>query len=123
MTGRSRLAAVTARTARLSPALLVVAIAAGCARAPEPAPPAARARHHVLVTVDTLRADRVGASGYARARTPAMDALAARGTRFTRAFAPAPITLPSHASILTGRYPAGHEARHNGMRVHDPFRC
>jgi arylsulfatase A-like enzyme len=52
-----------------------------------------------------------------------MDALAARGTRFTRAFAPAPITLPSHASILTGRYPAGHEARHNGMRVHDPFRC
>lgn len=46
-----------------------------------------------------------------------MDALAARGTLFHRAFAVAPITLPSHASLMTGRYPAGHGARHNGMRV------
>lgn len=46
-----------------------------------------------------------------------MDGLAARGTRFTNAFAVAPITLPAHASILTGRYPAGHGARHNGLRV------
>ena len=46
-----------------------------------------------------------------------MDALAARGVRFTRAFATAPITLPSHASLLTGLYPAGHGSRHNGMRI------
>ena len=46
-----------------------------------------------------------------------MDGLAARGARFARAYATAPITLTSHASIMTGRYPAGHGARHNGIRV------
>lgn len=46
-----------------------------------------------------------------------MDGLAARGTRFERAYATAPITLTSHASMMSGRYPAGHGARHNGMRV------
>jgi arylsulfatase A-like enzyme/Tfp pilus assembly protein PilF len=71
------------------------------------------------VTIDTLRADRVGAYGYRAARTPALDALAKTGTRFDRAYAAAPITLVSHASIMTGRYPPGHGARHNGMRV-DP---
>jgi arylsulfatase A-like enzyme/Flp pilus assembly protein TadD len=88
------------------------------APSPGPAPsgtaPAA-IRMVILVTVDTLRADRVGAYGWAAARTPAMDALAARGIRFTRAFATAPITLPSHASVLTGLYPPGHGSRHNGM--------
>ena len=39
------------------------------------------------------------------------------GARFDHAFAPAPITLPSHASLMTGRYPPGHGARHNGIRV------
>jgi len=48
-----------------------------------------------------------------------MDGLAARGVRFDRAFSAAPITLTSHATILTGRYPPGHGARHNGMRM-DP---
>jgi arylsulfatase A-like enzyme/Flp pilus assembly protein TadD len=71
----------------------------------------------VLITIDTLRADRVGAYGWTAARTPAMDTLAARGVRFTRAFATAPITLPSHASLLTGLYPPGHGSRHNGMRM------
>jgi arylsulfatase A-like enzyme/cytochrome c-type biogenesis protein CcmH/NrfG len=70
-----------------------------------------------LITIDTLRADHVGAYGYARARTPALDALARSGTAFDRAYAAAPITLPSHASLLTGRYPPGHGARDNGMRV------
>ena len=88
----------------------------------EPAAPASSAapapiRTVVLITIDTLRADRVGAYGWAAARTPAMDALAARGIRFTRAFATAPITLPSHASLLTGLYPPGHGSRHNGMRM------
>ena len=90
--------------------------AARAAPAPEP-PPASRARHLVLITIDTLRADRVGAYGYARARTPRIDALAARGVRFEHAYATAPITLPSHASLMTGRYPPGHGSRHNGMRV------
>jgi len=74
-------------------------------------------RHVVLVTIDTLRADRVGAYGYAAARTPHIDALARGGSRFDLAFATAPVTLPSHASLMTGRYPAGHGARHNGIRI------
>jgi arylsulfatase A-like enzyme len=73
----------------------------------------------ILVTIDTLRADRVGVYGYARGRTPVIDALARRGTRFDRAYAAAPITLTSHASLLSGRYPQGHGARHNGLRVND----
>ncbi len=83
------------------------------ATAVTPAPPASL----LLVTIDTLRADRVGAYGWASARTPALDGLAARGARFDRAFANAPVTLPSHASLLTGLLPPGHGARHNGMRV------
>jgi arylsulfatase A-like enzyme/cytochrome c-type biogenesis protein CcmH/NrfG len=71
----------------------------------------------VLITIDTLRADRVGAYGYSRARTPTIDALARRGVRFEHAYATAPITLPSHASLMTGRYPPGHGARHNGIHV------
>jgi choline-sulfatase len=71
----------------------------------------------LLVTIDTLRADRIGAYGWRAARTPAIDALAARGVRVDRAYATAPITLTSHASLLTGLYPPKHGARHNGMRV------
>jgi arylsulfatase A-like enzyme len=79
--------------------------------------PKSSARNFVLITIDTLRADHVGAYGYTRARTPALDGLAARGVLFERAFAAAPITLPSHATLLTGRYPPGHGARDNGLRV------
>ena len=98
---------------------LLCATALSCTERPPP-PPAAvssAARNLVIITIDTLRADRVGAFGYASARTPAMDALAARGVRFERAYATAPITLPSHATMMTGRYPQGHGARHNGMRI------
>jgi choline-sulfatase len=66
-----------------------------------------------------LRADRVGAYGLSSARTPVMDGLAREGVRFSQAYAPAPITLPSHASLMSGRYPAGHGARHNGMAMND----
>ena len=76
-----------------------------------------RSRHVLLITIDTLRADRLGSYGYAPARTPSLDALAQRGVRFSRAYATAPITLTSHASMLTGRNPPGHGARHNGMAV------
>jgi choline-sulfatase len=69
----------------------------------------------VLVTIDTLRADRLGAYGYARAQTPTLDALAASGARFADATAHAPLTYPSHVSILTGRYPGAFGVRLNGM--------
>jgi arylsulfatase A-like enzyme len=58
----------------------------------------------LLITVDALRADHVGAYGYPRATTPAIDALAASGVRFTRAYAQAPHTSFSVASMLTGKY-------------------
>src|SRR6185369_11248411 len=75
------------------------------------------ARNLLLITIDTLRADHVGAYGWTRARTPTVDAIAANGALFERAFAAAPITLPSHATLLTGRYPPGHGARDNGLHV------
>jgi arylsulfatase A-like enzyme/Tfp pilus assembly protein PilF len=100
--------------------LLVVFVClavAACDRQERAPTPQAAVRNLLIVTVDTLRADRVGAYGYARARTPAMDGLAARGVRFENTYADAPITLTSHASLMTGRYPPGHGARHNGMRL------
>ncbi len=100
-------------------AFIVTLAAAGLtacsADTPRPAAPPPL-RHVVLITIDTLRADRVGAYGGA-ARTPALDGLARDGARFDRAYATAPITLTSHASLMTGRYPPGHGGRHNGMQI------
>jgi len=87
--------------------LLLGAGACGGARAPDARPSV------LLVSLDTVRADRVGCYGYPRARTPNLDALAARGTRFDRAYAPAPYTLPSHATLLTGLGPDGHGVHAN----------
>lgn len=59
----------------------------------------------LLITLDTTRADRLGCYGFDKAITPALDALAARGTLFEQAFSQVNLTLPSHCSIMTGRYP------------------
>jgi Flp pilus assembly protein TadD len=64
----------------------------------------------VLITIDTLRADRVG-----RGLTPTIDGLARRGTWFTNVRAAAPLTLPSHVSIMTGALPPAHGVRENGV--------
>ena len=66
----------------------------------------------LLITVDTLRSDRLGCYGARSVRTPAMDALAAQGTRFENALAQVPITLPSHTVILSGTYPMYNGTRH-----------
>jgi len=68
----------------------------------------------VLVTVDTLRADRLGVYGNDSGLTPNLDRLARSGVVFENASAVAPLTLPSHASILTGTYPLRHGIRDNG---------
>jgi arylsulfatase A-like enzyme/thioredoxin-like negative regulator of GroEL len=80
-----------------------------CARAPStpPAPP-----NVLLVTIDTLRADRIG-TGLA----PSIDRLAASATRFTSARTAVPLTLPSHATIHTGLLPPAHGVRQNGVDV------
>lgn len=67
----------------------------------------------VLVTIDTLRADRLGAYG-GSASTPNLDAVARNGALFRNAFAQSPLTLPSHSSILTGTLPTHHGVRDNG---------
>jgi arylsulfatase A-like enzyme len=64
----------------------------------------------VLVSIDTLRADHLGVYGYRRPTSPTLDRLAAESLVFARAFATAPWTLPSHASLLTGLYPEEHGA-------------
>ncbi len=71
----------------------------------------------VLITIDTLRADRLGAYGYAGARTPHLDALAARGRRFDQATTPLPRTTPALASLLTGLEPRSHGSREVGYRI------
>lgn len=69
----------------------------------------------LLVTIDTERADRLGCYGYGPAYTPTVDALAAEGLLFRNCVASAPITLPSHATILTGLQPPAHGVRDNGV--------
>ena len=67
----------------------------------------------VLVSIDTLRADHLPAYGYRQVETPAIDALRRDGVLFARAYAPVPLTFPSHASLLTGLLPAQHGVRDN----------
>lgn len=69
----------------------------------------------VLISVDTLRADRLGTYGATSVETPAIDALARAGVRFERAFSPTPLTLPAHWTILSGVEPWHHGVVDNGM--------
>ena len=83
----------------------------GCAGSPPP--PATRAPNVLLITIDTLRADAIGAYGNRTRATPWMDRLAAAGVRFETAHAHNVVTLPSHANILSGLYPTDHGVRDN----------
>lgn len=77
----------------------------------------ARGYDLLLITLDTVRADRLGCTGYGKAETPFIDSLAATGVRFEHAIAPAPITLPSHATLFTGLDVPTHGVRNNGTFV------
>ena len=76
----------------------------------------------VVVSIDTLRSDRLPAYGYGEVATPAIDAIARQSIRFDRAYANVPLTLPSHASLFTGRLPASHGVRDNLGYALDPAR-
>ena len=93
-------------------ALLGLALAA-CARhaAPEAQPP--RARHVVLVTIDTLRADRLGCYGSRDVATPNLDRLSKEGLLAPEMMVHVPLTRPSHTSLLTGLLPSEHGIRDN----------
>ena len=100
-------------TLRVATALLVAA-ALGCGRTRE----IPVGRSIVLVSVDTLRSDRLPAYGYGGVSTPHVDALRADGVLFEHAYSPAPLTLPAHASLLTGLLPPEHGVRDNaGYRL------
>jgi arylsulfatase A-like enzyme/predicted Zn-dependent protease len=68
----------------------------------------------ILITVDTLRADRLACYGFTRIETPIIDGFARRGVRFEKCIAQTPLTLPSHTSLFTGTYPFFHGVRDNG---------
>jgi arylsulfatase A-like enzyme/Flp pilus assembly protein TadD len=101
---------------RLILALLCISLAAACRRG-EPPSTGEGARPGrpsiLLVTLDTTRADAVGPEAR-EVGTPSFNAIAARGLRFRQAYAAVPETLPSHSSMLTGLYPAGHGVHENG---------
>ena len=90
----------------------------GWTRLPPPALPRDPSLSVLLVSIDTLRADALGAYGNARARTPWIDRLAREGVRFDAAHAHNVVTLPSHVNMLTGFLPFEHGVRdNNGFRV------
>jgi arylsulfatase A-like enzyme/Flp pilus assembly protein TadD len=97
-----------------------VAVSVGAGIAWRGRAPSGRGASVLLVTIDTLRADHVGAYGATTGATPHLDALAARGAVFEDALASVPLTLPSHASILSGREPPHHGVRTNGRAIFPP---
>ena len=91
--------------------VVAVVIAAAISTVRPRAQPAAA--NVLLITIDTVRADRIGAYGYGKGATPTLDRLAREGVRFSDATAQAPLTGPSHAAILTGQYPGRLGVRDN----------
>jgi choline-sulfatase len=83
---------------------------------------AASGHNVLLITLDTTRYDHLGCYGYELARTPHLDGLAREGVRFARVYCPAPLTLPSHSSIMTGLQPATHGVRNNGHNLATKWR-
>jgi len=102
--------------AAMAACALLAASCGGEQRPRRPAEPAAPRPSILLVTLDTTRADVVGPDAKG-VTTPAFNAVAARGRVFRQAYATVPETLPSHASMLTGLYPAGHGVHENGRTL------
>jgi arylsulfatase A-like enzyme len=107
--------------AALVVALIASAFAAGCSSCDKREAPAAAGRKQppdiILISIDTLRADRLGAYGYGKGTSPRLDAFAREGALFAAHHAAAPVTLPSHASLFTGLDPD-----HNGVLANGFYR-
>ena len=100
------------RAASAAP-LLAALLAAGCGGPAADEYTAPAGTPVVLVSIDTLRADRLPAYGYGGVDTPAIDRLRADGILYERAYSHVPLTLPSHSSLFTGVLPAAHGVRDN----------
>lgn len=99
-----------ARVRAATTAAAVLILQFGCSTGDKPA-----TKNVLLLTLDTTRADRIGAFGGKAVPTPHLDELAHEGVIFSTAISQVPLTLPAHSSIHTGRYPAAHGVRHNGL--------
>jgi choline-sulfatase len=102
-TKRKKRASATAALA------LATLVASGCARGSRAQPP-----NLLFITLDTTRADRIHAYGFDGVETPNFDRLAREGVLFEQAVSPAPLTLPAHSSMFTGKFPPAHGVRDNG---------
>lgn len=102
-------------------ALLAGSLCLPCAGAgpASAAKPAKASPNVLLITLDTTRADHLGCYGMKGARTPVLDALASRGALFEQAHASVPLTLPSHAVLLTGQLPSTLNLRVNGLKLRE----
>jgi len=99
---------LTTRLLRITAALILSTVALMAA---EPQTPV------ILISIDTLRADHLGAYGYKSISTPEIDAYAQNGTLFTQAACQIPLTLPSHTSLFTSTYPFENAVEENAERV------
>jgi choline-sulfatase len=100
----------TVRTALAVTAAIAIVVTTACRPSPMRREPGLNV---LLITIDTLRADALGAYGNTTVSTPWLDRMAGGGVRFSRALAQTVVTLPSHANILSGRYPFRHGVREN----------
>jgi len=103
---------------RVAAALALTGLPLGCDRGPTPAGP-----DIVLITIDTLRADRLGCYGYFRDTSPSVDAFAREATLFENAIAPIATTLPSHATLMTSTHPLRHGILANLDSFERPLRA
>ncbi len=92
-------------------ALLPLALLAGCGESERP--------NILLIIIDTARGDRFPFDGYPRPTAPNLQAIAREGVVYTRAFSPAPWTVPAHASLFTGQYPSLHRTDCGSLRLSD----
>jgi arylsulfatase A-like enzyme/Tfp pilus assembly protein PilF len=97
-------------------AILAIACSVSCSRQ-EHLSSGDRSLNVLVITLDTIRADRLGAYGNPHIRTDFIDGLADQGVLFDRCIAPTPLTLPSHTSLFTGTYPVFHGVRDNSNYV------
>ena len=98
--------------------LLVLLVLSGC-RGDQAEPGPYKGAPIILISVDTLRSDRLPAYGYDKVKTPAFDALRQDSVLFERAYSHVPLTLPSHATILSGQLPGEHGVRDNSGYLFD----
>jgi arylsulfatase A-like enzyme/Flp pilus assembly protein TadD len=107
---------VVSRALRLAAVVLLAVAAPSCAGEKTPSFPNAPV---VLISIDTLRADRLPAYGYTKVRTPLLDRFRQDAWLFENAYTPCPLTLPAHTTMLTGLLPGEHGVRNNAGFVFD----